>query len=74
MSHEKIDRLDLAPSVHGVVNHLTAELPNIKELYVVVRDADGTYYECMSGNAMGLSFAVLVLQSYALRSLRGEIG
>jgi hypothetical protein len=72
----EIRRLDLPPGVHGIVNHLTAELEkqNIKELYVVVRDGDELYYECVSGNISGLSFSILVLQDYALKSMRGAEG
>lgn len=69
---DEIKRLDLAPSVHGVVNHLNAELErgNLSELYVVVRDKDGTFYTCLSGDISGLSFAILVLQDHALRTLQ----
>lgn len=52
-----------------VVDDLVARLETMEEIYVVVKDKDGTHQEYLSGNLGGLAFAILVLQQKALEAL-----
>lgn len=52
-----------------VVDDLMARLDTIEEIYVVVKDKDGTSQEYLAGNLAGLTFAILVLQQKALEAL-----
>lgn len=52
-----------------VVDDLVARLDTMTEIYVVVKDRDGTSQEYLSGDLSGLTFAILVLQAKALEAL-----
>lgn len=52
-----------------VVDDLVARLDSIQEIYVVVKDKDGSSQEYLSGDLGGLTFAILVLQQKALEAL-----
>lgn len=52
-----------------VVDDLVDRLDTMEEIYVVVKDKDGTSQEYISGNLQGLTFALLVLQQVALEAL-----
>lgn len=56
-----------------VVDDLVERLGTMAEIYVVVKDKGGTSNEYVSGTIEGLTFATLILEEYAHRSLRGEI-
>ena len=71
MSDNEVKRLELAPSVHGVINSLTADLPQIEEIYVIVKRRDGGWYDSISGDTAGIAFAILLLQHVAAGSLNG---
>lgn len=73
----KIDRL-IPKGRHGtcatVVDDLIERLGTMEEIYVVVKDKDGTSQEYISGNLAGLAFAQLVLQDVASKALNGNWG
>lgn len=50
-----------------------ARVDGIAEIYVVIKDKDGTSHEYINGSLSGLCFAMLVLQNYSLRALKGEL-
>lgn len=51
-------------SPHAILCHLQHELPEIEELYIVIKDKKGNYNEVICGETGGLAFAILVLQKY----------
>lgn len=58
---------------HTVLLDLMARVDGIAEIYVVIKDKDGTSHEYINGSLSGLCFAMLVLQNYSLRALKGEL-
>lgn len=52
-----------------VVDDLVARLETMDEIYVVVKDKDGSSQEYLAGDLGGLTFAILVLQQKALEAL-----
>lgn len=48
-----------------VVDDLVARLDSMEEIYVFVKDKDGSHDTYLSGNLCGLAFALLVLQKRA---------
>lgn len=52
-----------------VVDDLVARLDTMDQIYVVVKDKDGTSHEYLCGDLQGLTFAILVLQAKALEEL-----
>ena len=63
--HDNIHRFmpkDISP--HAIVSHLQAELEEISELYIIVKDKSGNYNEVVCGETGGLAFAIMVLQKY----------
>lgn len=52
-----------------VVEDLVARLDTMTEIYVVVKDQNGSSQEYLSGDLGGLAFAILVLQQKALEAL-----
>lgn len=58
---------DVSP--HSILTHLQEHLPELAELYVIVKTKDGDSWECVSGDMEGLAYAVLRLQSFALATM-----
>lgn len=54
-----------------VVDDLVERLDTMEEIYVVIKDKDGTSHEYLSGHLEGLTFALLVLQDVAIKALNG---
>lgn len=52
-----------------VVDDLVARLDTMQEIYVVVKDKDGSSQEYLAGDLGGLTFAILVLQKCAMEAL-----
>lgn len=52
-----------------VLSDLSKRVSTMTEIYVVITDKDGTSQEYISGDLAGLTFAILMLQNYALNSL-----
>lgn len=59
-------------SPHAIVSHLQAELSEIDEIYMVVKDKDGNYYEIICGETGGLAFSIQILQMYFADNARGK--
>lgn len=56
-------------SPHAVVCHLQNEIENIAELYVVIKDKHGDFYEALTGSNQGLAFSIVVLQKHLMDRL-----
>lgn len=54
---------------HAILAELNETLPDIEELYVVVKTKDGTYNEMICGEVRGLSFSIVILQKYLIEAL-----
>ena len=56
-------------SPYAIVSHLEHELPDIEELYIVVKDKKGNYNEVICGETGGLAFSIAVLQKHLMERM-----
>lgn len=58
---------DVTP--HAVLSYLNEKLPDIAEIYIVIKDKEGNWSHTICGNLAGVSFSTLILHDVALKTL-----